>query len=161
MYDIDAEKVNTLIRPDGEKKAYVRLKADHDALGVANRIVYQSTTMDKTVFEQIKKDYEHYVSDHIDAIPAETRIFLFVVSCIIIILLTIIRAFKSLINPNREHLTHQTQQYYLMIKQRRDFMLTAITSICVLNLLNAVVPDTILPNPFGLLLSVIFGIVIE
>ncbi|CAF4360995.1 unnamed protein product, partial [Rotaria sordida] len=28
MYDIDAEKVNTLIRPDGEKKAYVRLKAD-------------------------------------------------------------------------------------------------------------------------------------
>ncbi|CAM2712742.1 unnamed protein product [Rotaria socialis] len=38
MYDVDAEKVNTLIRPDGEKKAYVRLKADHDALDVANRI---------------------------------------------------------------------------------------------------------------------------
>ncbi|CAF1026742.1 unnamed protein product [Adineta steineri] len=38
MYDVDAEKINTLIRPDGEKKAYVRLKADHDALDVANRI---------------------------------------------------------------------------------------------------------------------------
>jgi large subunit ribosomal protein L23Ae len=38
MYDVEAEKVNTLIRPDGEKKAYVRLKADHDALDVANRI---------------------------------------------------------------------------------------------------------------------------
>ncbi|CAF2503310.1 unnamed protein product [Rotaria sp. Silwood2] len=38
MYDVDSEKVNTLIRPDGEKKAYVRLKADHDALDVANRI---------------------------------------------------------------------------------------------------------------------------
>lgn len=38
MYDVDAEKVNTLIRPDGEKKAYVRLKSDHDALDVANRI---------------------------------------------------------------------------------------------------------------------------
>ena len=38
MYDVEAEKVNTLIRPDGEKKAYVRLKPDHDALDVANRI---------------------------------------------------------------------------------------------------------------------------
>ena len=38
MYQVEAEKVNTLIRPDGEKKAYVRLKADHDALDVANRI---------------------------------------------------------------------------------------------------------------------------
>jgi large subunit ribosomal protein L23Ae len=38
MYDVDAEKVNTLIRPDGEKKAYVRLKADYDALDIANRI---------------------------------------------------------------------------------------------------------------------------
>ena len=37
MYE--AEKVNQLIfRPDGEKKAYVRLKPDHDALDVANRI---------------------------------------------------------------------------------------------------------------------------
>ncbi|UJR07727.1 hypothetical protein I4U23_012012 [Adineta vaga] len=38
MYDVEAETINTLIRPDGEKKAYVRLKADHDALDVANRI---------------------------------------------------------------------------------------------------------------------------
>ena len=38
MYDITAAKVNTLIRPDGTKKAYVRLTADFDALDVANRI---------------------------------------------------------------------------------------------------------------------------
>mmetsp|Transcript_72312 Transcript_72312/g.200446 ORF Transcript_72312/g.200446 Transcript_72312/m.200446 type:complete len:148 (+) Transcript_72312:45-488(+) len=38
MYDISAAKVNTLIRPDGQKKAYVRLTQDFDALDVANRI---------------------------------------------------------------------------------------------------------------------------
>jgi len=38
MYDIQAEKVNTLIRPDGLKKAYVRLTTDYDALDVANKI---------------------------------------------------------------------------------------------------------------------------
>ncbi|WP_411025402.1 50S ribosomal protein L23, partial [Salmonella sp. s55004] len=38
LYDIDVAKVNTLIRPDGEKKAYVRLAPDFDALDVANKI---------------------------------------------------------------------------------------------------------------------------
>lgn len=38
MYDISTKKVNTLIRPDGQKKAYVRLTADYDALDVANKI---------------------------------------------------------------------------------------------------------------------------
>ncbi|EEH57031.1 uncharacterized protein MICPUCDRAFT_33613 [Micromonas pusilla CCMP1545] len=38
MYDIATAKINTLIRPDGEKKAYVRLTADYDALDVANKI---------------------------------------------------------------------------------------------------------------------------
>jgi large subunit ribosomal protein L23Ae len=38
MYDIQCEKINTLIRPDGAKKAYVRLAADYDALDVANKI---------------------------------------------------------------------------------------------------------------------------
>ncbi|GAB6028655.1 60S ribosomal protein L23A, partial [Chamberlinius hualienensis] len=38
MYDIEVEKVNTLIRPDGEKKAYVRLASDYDALDVANKV---------------------------------------------------------------------------------------------------------------------------
>ncbi|XP_068946646.1 large ribosomal subunit protein uL23-like [Petaurus breviceps papuanus] len=37
LYDIDVAKVNTLIRPDGEK-AYVRLAPDYDALDVANKI---------------------------------------------------------------------------------------------------------------------------
>jgi large subunit ribosomal protein L23Ae len=38
MYDIDIVRVNTLIRPDGVKKAYVRLSPDHEALEVANTI---------------------------------------------------------------------------------------------------------------------------
>ena len=38
MYEIACAKVNTLIRPDGQKKAYVRLTQDYDALDVANRI---------------------------------------------------------------------------------------------------------------------------
>ena len=35
---IDMAKVNTLIRPDGEEKAYVRLAPDYDVLDVANKI---------------------------------------------------------------------------------------------------------------------------
>uniref|UniRef100_A0A2K6V154 Large ribosomal subunit protein uL23 n=1 Tax=Saimiri boliviensis boliviensis TaxID=39432 RepID=A0A2K6V154_SAIBB len=38
LCDTDVAKVNTLIRPDGEKKAYVRLAPDYDALDVANKI---------------------------------------------------------------------------------------------------------------------------
>ncbi|CAN6674891.1 large ribosomal subunit protein uL23 [Trichomonascus vanleenenianus] len=40
LYDVDVEKVNTLIRPDRTKKAFVRLTADHDALDVASRAGY-------------------------------------------------------------------------------------------------------------------------
>ena len=38
MYDIKARRINTLIRPDGQKKAYVMLSGDSDALDVANKI---------------------------------------------------------------------------------------------------------------------------
>merc|ERR1719311_1702522 len=39
MYDpIDVSKINTLVRPDGQKKAYVHLTQDFDALDVANKI---------------------------------------------------------------------------------------------------------------------------
>jgi large subunit ribosomal protein L23Ae len=38
LYDVEAFKVNTLIRPDGTKKAFVRLTADVDALDVANKV---------------------------------------------------------------------------------------------------------------------------
>nr|XP_058924261.1 large ribosomal subunit protein uL23-like [Kogia breviceps] len=38
LYDINVAKVNTLIRPEGEKRAYVRLTPDYDALDVANKI---------------------------------------------------------------------------------------------------------------------------
>ena len=38
LYDIKAAKVNTLIRPDGQKKAYVKLTPDYDILDIANKI---------------------------------------------------------------------------------------------------------------------------
>lgn len=38
LYDIKVSKVNSLIRPDGEKKAYVKLASDYDALDVASKI---------------------------------------------------------------------------------------------------------------------------
>jgi len=38
MYEVKPIKVNTLIRPDGTKKAYVRLSKDNDALDVASKI---------------------------------------------------------------------------------------------------------------------------
>jgi large subunit ribosomal protein L23Ae len=38
LYNIECEKVNTLITPRGLKKTYVRLSKDYDALDVANRV---------------------------------------------------------------------------------------------------------------------------
>ncbi|KAK8797109.1 hypothetical protein WA158_004319 [Blastocystis sp. Blastoise] len=38
LYNVEVDHVNTLIRPDGLKKAYVRLPADTEALDVATRI---------------------------------------------------------------------------------------------------------------------------
>jgi len=35
LYDVETTKINTLIRPNGSKKAYARLTPDHDALDVA------------------------------------------------------------------------------------------------------------------------------
>ncbi|KAF3407478.1 60S ribosomal protein L25 [Talaromyces pinophilus] len=35
LYDVDTVKINTLIRPDGTKKAYARLTPDVDALDIA------------------------------------------------------------------------------------------------------------------------------
>ena len=65
LWDVQAAKINTLIRyvivlastqcdslqlfclinsrPDGKKKAYVRLTADHDALDVANKVKHVSS----------------------------------------------------------------------------------------------------------------------
>lgn len=38
LYEVDCAKVNTLIRPDGLKKAYIRLYPNTDATDVANKI---------------------------------------------------------------------------------------------------------------------------
>jgi len=37
-YGVKVVRVNTLIRPDGQKKAFVKLAADSDALDVASKI---------------------------------------------------------------------------------------------------------------------------
>lgn len=38
MYGIDCDKINTLIRPDGMKKAFLRLPSDSDAVEIASKI---------------------------------------------------------------------------------------------------------------------------
>jgi len=38
LYNVESVKINTCIRPDGTKKAYVRLAVGQDALDVANKI---------------------------------------------------------------------------------------------------------------------------
>eukprot|EP00466_Bigelowiella_natans_P006083 jgi/Bigna1/55912/estExt_Genewise1Plus.C_750035 len=38
LYKIETVKINTLIRPDGKKKAYVRLPENREALEIANTI---------------------------------------------------------------------------------------------------------------------------
>ena len=38
LYNIKVKSVNSLMRPDGEKKAYVKLTEEQDALDVANKI---------------------------------------------------------------------------------------------------------------------------
>ncbi len=38
LYKVDCAKINTLITPLGEKKAYVKLTADHDAMDTANKV---------------------------------------------------------------------------------------------------------------------------
>ncbi|EYC45318.1 hypothetical protein Y032_0432g1356 [Ancylostoma ceylanicum] len=38
LYNIDVQKINTLITPLMEKKAYIRLTSDYDALDCANKI---------------------------------------------------------------------------------------------------------------------------
>ncbi|TFH10279.1 MAG: 50S ribosomal protein L23 [Candidatus Thorarchaeota archaeon] len=38
LYDVVVEKVNTLIMPDGRKKAFVKLAPEHSAAGVATNL---------------------------------------------------------------------------------------------------------------------------
>lgn len=38
LYSIKVSRVNTLVRPDGLKKAYVVISAEQDALDIANKI---------------------------------------------------------------------------------------------------------------------------
>ena len=38
LSEVRSAEVNTLIRPDGKKKAYIHLTQNYDALDIANRI---------------------------------------------------------------------------------------------------------------------------
>ncbi|MHA1410413.1 MAG: 50S ribosomal protein L23 [Candidatus Odinarchaeia archaeon] len=38
LYDVKVDKVNTLIRPDGKKKAYVKLSPESNAADIATKI---------------------------------------------------------------------------------------------------------------------------
>ena len=38
LYGVESLKINTLVRPDGVKKAYVRLSAEQDAMDIAGKI---------------------------------------------------------------------------------------------------------------------------
>lgn len=38
VYNVKAAHVHTLIRPSGDKKAYIKLTPDHDALDCANNM---------------------------------------------------------------------------------------------------------------------------
>ncbi|EGG01284.1 uncharacterized protein MELLADRAFT_50145 [Melampsora larici-populina 98AG31] len=38
LYEVTPARINTLIRPDGKKKAFVRLQPEVDALDIANKI---------------------------------------------------------------------------------------------------------------------------
>lgn len=40
LYEVEADKVHTLVRPNGTKKAYIKLTSDYDALDIANKIGY-------------------------------------------------------------------------------------------------------------------------
>lgn len=40
LYEVDVDHINTLVKPNGTKKAYIRLTSDFDALDIANRIGY-------------------------------------------------------------------------------------------------------------------------
>jgi hypothetical protein len=70
-------------------------------------------------------------------------------------------ALKAKINPHCTHLTNRARRYYRAIKRRTEFTVTAIVCICILSALNSVSLDTIIPNPFGLIISIIFSFIIE
>lgn len=38
IYGAKPISVNTLVRPDGKKKAFIRLRAEDDAVGIASKI---------------------------------------------------------------------------------------------------------------------------
>jgi large subunit ribosomal protein L23Ae len=38
IYNVKPRSVNTLVRPDGKKKAFIRFRPEDDAVGVASKI---------------------------------------------------------------------------------------------------------------------------
>ncbi len=61
LWDVQAAKINTLIRPDGKKKAYVRLTSDHDALDVANKVRVNGMFPSATCAKNLFSDWFHLI----------------------------------------------------------------------------------------------------
>lgn len=51
LYDIDMTKVNTLIKPDGEKKAYVPPAPDHHPFDVVNKNPFLTSCLSLSTWE--------------------------------------------------------------------------------------------------------------
>lgn len=79
LYDVQAAKINTLIRPDGKKKAYVRLTSDFDALDVANKASLYSYS--SLIFANLPIDRLH-LSFLIQTCIVDTCMFASAIICI-------------------------------------------------------------------------------
>eukprot|EP00984_Skeletonema_dohrnii_P016457 scaffold7327_cov134-Skeletonema_dohrnii-CCMP3373.AAC.7 len=62
LYQIECDKINTLITPRGLKKSYVRLSKDFDALDVANRVVDGSDSLEVKACSTYTK--KHFNESH-------------------------------------------------------------------------------------------------
>ncbi|KAA1115459.1 60S ribosomal protein L25 [Puccinia graminis f. sp. tritici] len=53
LYDVTPLRVNTLIRPDGKKKAFVRLTPEVDALDIANKVRAHSSILTHNISSRL------------------------------------------------------------------------------------------------------------
>jgi large subunit ribosomal protein L23Ae len=63
LYKVDVATVNTLVRPDGEKKAYVKLTPDYDAIDTANKVrqIGLSSFSSVSFLSQLSKTHVRFI----------------------------------------------------------------------------------------------------
>ena len=71
LYKIKVKKVNTLNTPRGEKKAYVALTSDQDALDIANKIgiMWATKVAVLKLYSQAKKTNDSINQEFVDYVP--------------------------------------------------------------------------------------------